>query len=98
MFVFSVNSGGVQLVQSAQLMTGDEAFTLGNIHYSALAGYLYGQAGPIIDPSASTVIGHLPMGALGTNGPQQGDGVYIISGAFVTTPSVQLRVSPGLNQ
>ena len=26
-------------------------------------------------------------------GPQQGDGVYIISGAFVTTPSLQFKGS-----
>jgi hypothetical protein len=29
----------------------------------------------------------------GPQGPQQGDGVYLISGAFVTTPSVQARTT-----
>jgi hypothetical protein len=29
------------------------------------------------------------------SGPQQGDGVYIVSGAFVTTPSVQLVTASG---
>lgn len=28
-------------------------------------------------------------------GPQQGDGVYIVSGAFVTTPSTQVERAPG---
>ena len=32
----------------------------------------------------------------GSNGPQQGDGVYIISGAFVTNPTVQVRPASGL--
>jgi hypothetical protein len=29
------------------------------------------------------------------SGPQQGDGVYIVSGAFVTTPSAQVARAPG---
>jgi hypothetical protein len=32
----------------------------------------------------------------GSGGPKQGDGVYILSGAFVTTPTVQMRNAPGL--
>ena len=31
----------------------------------------------------------------GTNGPQAGDGVYIVSGAFVTNPSTQVRLTAG---
>ena len=31
----------------------------------------------------------------GLGGPQQGEGIYIISGAFVTTPSVQARKTFG---
>lgn len=30
------------------------------------------------------------------SGPQQGDGVYIVNGAFVTTPSAQIRTAAGL--
>lgn len=172
LFVLSVNSAGVQLAQSNQLMTGSEGFTLGSIHYSALTGYLYAQGGSVIDTSKGTVVAGLPMGAVqggvvypphplltlddnlgiawtlvktfqspnqqftieafdlrtdvllgsiaipnvvgtpiklirwgsnglafltsGANGPQQGDGVYIVSGEFVTKPAVQDRNAPAL--
>lgn len=167
LFVLSVNSSGVQLSQSDQLMTGDNAFTMGALHYSALTGYLYSDDGPVIDPSAGSVVNHLPLAAVGeglygppvmalddnlgiawvigqpvgnsgqqyvieafdlqtnallhsiaipnvvgtpiklirwgsnglafltsgANGPQQGDGVYLISGNFVTNPSAQFRIA-----
>ena len=64
LFVLSVNSDGVQLSQSDQLMTGDNAFAIGNIHYSALTGYLYADDGPIIDPAAGSVVNHLPLAAV----------------------------------
>jgi len=173
--VLSVNPDGVQLSKSDQLMTGDNAFSMGNIHYSALTGYLYADDGPIIDPSAGSVVNHLPYAAVeggfgfsfappvltlddnlgiawvigqtvgspsqeyvleafdlrtdallgsiaipnvvgtpvklirwgsnglafltsGTNGPQEGNGVYLISGDFVTTPSAQIRSMAGLQK
>lgn len=169
LFVLSVNSDGVQLSQSDQLMTGAYAFSMGNIHYSALTGYLYTDDGPVLDPSAGSVVNHLPLAALngtalvstvltlddtlgmawvigqpvgspgqyvieafnlqtdallgsitvpnvvgtpvklirwgsnglafltsGTNGPQQGDGVYIINGDFVTKPSTMSRSAHNL--
>jgi hypothetical protein len=169
LFVLSVSADGVQLSKSEQLMTGDNAFSMGNIHYSALTGYLYADDGPIIDPSAGSVVNQLPLAAVqeglgspvltlddnlgiawvigqlvgsqqyvlevfdlrtdallgsiaipnvvgtpvklirwgsdglafltsGANGPQQGDGVYLISGDFVTTPSAQIRFMAGLQE
>lgn len=170
LFVLSVDSAGVQIAQNEQLMPGDEAFDMGTIHYSALTGDVFSEGGTVIDPSAGTVVAHLPTRAFaggvayppgsllilddnlgivwmlveipqspsqqftieafdlrtdalqgsiaipkvvgtpvrfirwgsnglafltsGTNGPQQGDGVYILSGAFVTTPSAQVRRQP----
>lgn len=173
LFVLSVNANGVQLSQSEQLMTGDNAFSMGNIHYSALTDYLYADDGPIIDPSAGVVVNRLPLAAVeegfgiedappvltlddnlgiawvvgrtidssnqqcvieafdlktdallssiaipnvvgtpvklirwgsnglafltsGANGPQQGDGVYLVSGSFVTNPSAQVRSASDL--
>jgi hypothetical protein len=159
MVVLSVNSSGVQLVESSQPVL------MGNIQYSALNGYVYGNGGQIFDPSTDTTGTRLPVNVVGggvfsgesapltlddtlgmawlvtdpvdspsqqmtieafdlrTNallgsiaipnvtgtpiklirwgsnglafltsgaqGPQPGDGVYIIRGAFVTTPSLQ---------
>jgi len=171
LFVLSVNSAGAQLIQSEQLMTESESFTLGTIRYSALTGNIYSEDGSVIDPSNGTVVSHLPTAAISgvvyppspllnlddnlgiawilvktsqspsqqftieafdlrtdvllgsiaipsvvgtpiklirwgsnglafltseTNGAQEGDGVYVISGAFVTTPSVQDRKSPAM--
>jgi IPT/TIG domain len=157
--VLSVNSSGVQLTESSQPVL------MGNIQYSALTGYVYGNQGQIFNPSTNTLGTHLPVNVVeggvfsgesapltvddtlgmawvvtaaidnpnqqmtieafdlrtnallgsiaipnvtgtpvklirwgsnglafltsGAQGPQQGDGVYIISGAFVTTPSLQ---------
>lgn len=166
LFTFTVNSNGIQLSGNDELNQPGQAFSLGILHYSALTGYLYNDAGAQIDPSNDSVINGLPTAAVqgtsayvtprltlddglgmawvlvqqdliqnqpyvieafdlrtnvllgsisipnvvgtpvklirwgsnglafltnGAKGPEQGDGVYIISGAFVTTPSMQLR-------
>ena len=159
MVVLSVNSSGVQLTESSQPVL------MGNIQYSALTGYVYGNGGQIFNPSTNTTGNHLPVNVVaggvfsgesapltvddtlgmawvvtaainnpsqqmtieafdlrtnallgsiaipnvtgtpvklirwgsnglafltsGIQGPQQGDGVYIVRGAFVTTPSLQ---------
>jgi hypothetical protein len=156
--VLSVNSTGVQSVLSSPTVS------MGGIHYSAFTGYVYGDNGPVFDPSTDSVVNRLPLTAVegggsayssslitlddslgmawvlvqpvesanqqyaieafdlrtnalmgsiaipnvagtpvkfirwGTNGlafltngasTSSGNGVYIISGAFVTTPSIQ---------
>jgi hypothetical protein len=166
-YVLSVNSSGLQTLQSDQFDASTEAVNAGGVHYSALTGYLYGDGGAVLDPSSNTVVDQFALnrtsdssyfpplltlddnlgiawvlavpnsgqsafmieafdlrtyallGSIaiptvtgtpiklirwgtnglafltsGSNGPQQGDGVYLISGAFVTTPSTQLRTAP----
>lgn len=163
--VLSVNSTGVQSIQSSQPVS------MGGVHYSALTGYVYGDNGPVFDPSTDSVVNRLPVTAVagggsaysnpqitlddslgmawlvvqpvesptqqyaieafdlqtnallgsiaipnvvgtpvrfirwGSNGlafltngasSPQTNGAYIISGAFVTTPSTQVRAAAGL--
>jgi hypothetical protein len=159
MVVLSVNASGLQLTESSQPVS------MGNIQYSTLTGYVYGNGGQIFNPSTNTLGTRLPVNVVaggvfsgesapltvddslgmawvvtaavdnpnqqmtieafdlrtnallgsiaipnvtgtpvklirwgsnglafltsGAQGPQQGDGIYIISGAFVTTPSLQ---------
>jgi hypothetical protein len=62
--VLSVNLTGVQLAKIEELNTTiDMCVTMGGIYYSALTGYLYGENGAVIDPSAGRVVNQLAMNA-----------------------------------
>jgi hypothetical protein len=56
--VFSVNSTGLQLVQSSPPLS------VGGVHYSALTGYVYGDTGPIFDPATGSAVNRLPLAAV----------------------------------
>jgi IPT/TIG domain len=66
-YIMSVSSAGVQL----QTQTSAAGSSSGNyLHFDSTTGYLYSDAGKVIDPATGAVIGSFPLNALqgGFNG------------------------------